>query len=53
MPGKVLFSSSTTIDRVSDLKAAERLFLLLKQDSPVRLSGHTNPGSSLTQQIHR
>ncbi|KAM7385322.1 hypothetical protein PAMP_001410 [Pampus punctatissimus] len=42
MPGKVLFSSSVTIVRVSELKAAERLFLLLKQESPVRLSGHTN-----------
>ncbi|KAM7408384.1 hypothetical protein PAMA_002212 [Pampus argenteus] len=42
MPGKVLFSSSAAIVRVSELKAAERLFLLLKQESPVRLSGHTN-----------
>ncbi|XP_041803774.1 THUMP domain-containing protein 2 [Chelmon rostratus] len=42
MPGKVLFSSSAGIDRVSELKAAERLFLLLKQDSPVWLSAHTS-----------
>ncbi|KAF0027712.1 hypothetical protein F2P81_020453 [Scophthalmus maximus] len=42
MPGKVLFSSSARIDRVSDLKAAERLFLLLKQDSPVQLSARTS-----------
>ncbi|XP_070834041.1 THUMP domain-containing protein 2 [Chaetodon trifascialis] len=40
MPGKVLFSSSAGIDRVSELKTAERLFLLLKQDSPVWLSAH-------------
>lgn len=46
MPGKVLFSSSAKIVRVSELKAAERLFLLLKQDSPVRLSGHTNPAKA-------
>ncbi|CAK6960756.1 THUMP domain-containing protein 2 [Scomber scombrus] len=46
MPGKVLFSSSETIVRVSELKAAERLFLLLKQDSPVILSGHTNPAKA-------
>ncbi|KAI4813313.1 hypothetical protein KUCAC02_024645 [Chaenocephalus aceratus] len=30
------------IDRVSELKAAERLFLLLKKDSPVLLPAHTN-----------
>uniref|UniRef100_A0A3B3WYL7 THUMP domain-containing protein n=1 Tax=Poecilia mexicana TaxID=48701 RepID=A0A3B3WYL7_9TELE len=46
IPGKVLFSSSATIRRVCDLKAAERLFLLLKQDSPVRLSTHTSPGTT-------
>uniref|UniRef100_A0A3B3VFE0 THUMP domain containing 2 n=1 Tax=Poecilia latipinna TaxID=48699 RepID=A0A3B3VFE0_9TELE len=46
IPGKVLFSSSETIHRVCDLKAAERLFLLLKQDSPVRLSTHTSPGTT-------
>ncbi|KAK5882729.1 hypothetical protein CesoFtcFv8_021285 [Champsocephalus esox] len=40
--GKVLFSSSAGIDRVSELKAAERLFLLLKKDSPVLLPAHTN-----------
>uniref|UniRef100_A0A3P8RA11 THUMP domain-containing protein n=1 Tax=Astatotilapia calliptera TaxID=8154 RepID=A0A3P8RA11_ASTCA len=38
IPGKVLFSSSAKINRVSNLKGAERLFLLLKQDSPVSLS---------------
>uniref|UniRef100_A0A3P9MY06 THUMP domain containing 2 n=1 Tax=Poecilia reticulata TaxID=8081 RepID=A0A3P9MY06_POERE len=46
IPGKVLFSSSATIHRVCDLKAAERLFLLLKQDSPVRMSTHSSPGTS-------
>ncbi|XP_042358262.1 THUMP domain-containing protein 2 isoform X2 [Plectropomus leopardus] len=46
LPGKVLFSSSVGIDRVSELKAAERLFLLLKQDSPVRLSAHTSPAKA-------
>ncbi|XP_017284737.1 THUMP domain-containing protein 2 isoform X2 [Kryptolebias marmoratus] len=51
IPGKVLFSSSATIDRVSGLKAAERLFLLLKEDSPFRLPSHSSPGkaSSLLQ----
>ncbi|TMS04568.1 THUMP domain-containing protein 2 [Larimichthys crocea] len=43
MPGKVLFSSSLGMDRVVELKAAERLFLLLKKDSPLQLSAHTSP----------
>ncbi|XP_060896191.1 THUMP domain-containing protein 2 [Labrus mixtus] len=46
LPGKVLFSSSAGIDRVSELKAAERLFLLLKQDSPQWLSAHTSPAKA-------
>ncbi|XP_043992219.1 THUMP domain-containing protein 2 isoform X2 [Gambusia affinis] len=46
IPGKVLFSSSAAIYRVCDLKAAERLFLLLKQDSPVRISTHTSPAKT-------
>ncbi|XP_047458238.1 THUMP domain-containing protein 2 isoform X2 [Mugil cephalus] len=46
MPGKVLFSSSAAIHKVSNLKAAERLFLLLKQDSPLRLSVHTSPAKA-------
>ncbi|XP_047206989.1 THUMP domain-containing protein 2 [Girardinichthys multiradiatus] len=46
IPGKVLFSSSATIQRVCDLKAAERLFLLLKQDSPVGMSTHTSPAKT-------
>ncbi|XP_069568388.1 THUMP domain-containing protein 2 isoform X1 [Brachyistius frenatus] len=49
MPGKVLFSSSATINRVRELKAAERLFLLLKQDSPFRLSAHTNPAKAASE----
>ncbi|KAM9847457.1 THUMP domain-containing protein 2 [Aulostomus maculatus] len=43
LPGKVLFSTSARITRVSELKAAERLFLLLKQDSPVTLPAHATP----------
>ncbi|XP_038593885.1 THUMP domain-containing protein 2 [Micropterus salmoides] len=47
VPGKVLFSSSAAINKVSlQLKAAERLFLLLKRDSPVRLSVHTSPAKA-------
>ncbi|KAM6997244.1 THUMP domain-containing protein 2 [Tautogolabrus adspersus] len=46
LPGKVLFSSSAGIDRVSELKAAERLFLLLKQDSPQWLSANTSPAKA-------
>ncbi|XP_030604053.1 THUMP domain-containing protein 2 isoform X2 [Archocentrus centrarchus] len=42
IPGKVLFSSSANINRISNLKAAERLFLLLKQDLPVNLSVHSS-----------
>ncbi|XP_068597801.1 THUMP domain-containing protein 2 [Brachionichthys hirsutus] len=38
MAGKVLFSSYADINRVGELKAAERLFLLLKQEAPVCLS---------------
>ncbi|KAM9344641.1 THUMP domain-containing protein 2 [Symphorus nematophorus] len=49
MPGKVLFSSSAGIDRVSDLKAAERLFLLLKHDCPVQLSAHTSPAQAASK----
>lgn len=46
IPGKVLFSSSTAIHRVCELKAAERLFLLLKQDSPVKVSTHSSPAKT-------
>ncbi|XP_068184364.1 THUMP domain-containing protein 2 isoform X2 [Antennarius striatus] len=41
MSGKVLFSSRADISRISELKAAERLFLLLKVDSPVNLPSHS------------
>ncbi|CAJ1066718.1 THUMP domain-containing protein 2 [Xyrichtys novacula] len=44
--GKVLFSSSVKISRVVELKAAERLFLLLKQDSAVHLSAHISPAKA-------
>ncbi|XP_068588003.1 THUMP domain-containing protein 2 [Cebidichthys violaceus] len=47
--GKVLFSSSAGIHRVSELKAAERLFLLLKRDSPVRLSAHSGPAKAASE----
>ncbi|KAM3862646.1 THUMP domain-containing protein 2 [Diretmus argenteus] len=43
IPGKVLFSSSAGITRVRELKAAERLFLLLRRDSPVLLPAQTSP----------
>ncbi|XP_041865929.1 THUMP domain-containing protein 2 [Melanotaenia boesemani] len=46
IPGKVLFSSPATIEKISGLKAAERLFLLLKQDSPLRPSAHTTPAKA-------
>ncbi|XP_075935523.1 U6 snRNA (guanine-N(2))-methyltransferase THUMPD2 [Anarhichas minor] len=47
--GKVLFSSSAGIHRVSELKAAERLFLLLRRDSPVRLSAHSGPAKAASE----
>ncbi|XP_072246737.1 THUMP domain-containing protein 2 isoform X2 [Leuresthes tenuis] len=53
IPGKVLFSSSATINRVSELKAAERLFILLKQDSPIRLSAHTSPAKTASVLLSR
>uniref|UniRef100_A0A3Q3W0P0 Ribosomal RNA large subunit methyltransferase K/L-like methyltransferase domain-containing protein n=1 Tax=Mola mola TaxID=94237 RepID=A0A3Q3W0P0_MOLML len=50
--GKVLFSSSAEISRVCQLKAAERLFLLLKQDSPVCLTAYTSPGISMAYMLN-
>ncbi|XP_056292060.1 THUMP domain-containing protein 2 isoform X2 [Pseudoliparis swirei] len=44
--GKVLFSSSAAIHRVSALKAAERLFLLLRSDAPLRLPPHSGPANA-------
>ncbi|XP_056148082.1 THUMP domain-containing protein 2 [Lampris incognitus] len=42
IPGRLLFSSSAPISKVTQLKSAERLFLLLRQDSPVKLPVHTS-----------
>ncbi|XP_034041173.1 THUMP domain-containing protein 2 isoform X2 [Thalassophryne amazonica] len=46
MAGKVLFTTSFSIDKVRGLKSAERLFLLLKQDSPVKPPAHVSPGKA-------
>ncbi|XP_071389941.1 THUMP domain-containing protein 2 [Centroberyx affinis] len=46
IPGKVLFSCSAGIHRVRELKAAERLFLLLRRDSPVTLPTHSGPAKA-------
>uniref|UniRef100_H3CWS2 THUMP domain-containing protein n=1 Tax=Tetraodon nigroviridis TaxID=99883 RepID=H3CWS2_TETNG len=46
IPGKVIFSSSADIHKICQLKAAERLFLLMKQDHPVSLSAKTNPAKA-------
>ncbi|XP_029927182.1 THUMP domain-containing protein 2 [Myripristis murdjan] len=43
MPGKVLFGTSAAIDTLTELKAAERLFLLLRHESPVNLTAHKSP----------
>ncbi|XP_077585883.1 U6 snRNA (guanine-N(2))-methyltransferase THUMPD2 [Stigmatopora nigra] len=43
LQGKVLFSSSANINQVKQLKSVERLFLLLKRDSPLKMSPHANP----------
>ncbi|KAM4607227.1 uncharacterized protein thumpd2 [Polymixia lowei] len=56
IPGKVLFSSSAGIHRIRELKSAERLFLLLRQDSPVTIPVHTSPAkaaSSLQSRLLR
>ncbi|XP_041644908.1 THUMP domain-containing protein 2 isoform X2 [Cheilinus undulatus] len=44
--GKVMFTSSAGMDKLIELKTAERLFLLLKQDSPVQLPAHTSPAKA-------
>lgn len=44
IPGKVLFSSSAEIHNVCELKAAERLFLLLKLSTPEPLPTQANKG---------
>lgn len=42
IPGKVLFSSSAEVSKVCELKAAERLFLLLKLSTPEPLPTQAN-----------
>ncbi|XP_077352325.1 U6 snRNA (guanine-N(2))-methyltransferase THUMPD2 isoform X2 [Festucalex cinctus] len=42
LQGKVLFSSSVHINRVKQLKSVERLFLLMKRDSSLKLPAHAN-----------
>lgn len=42
LQGKVIFNSSANINTIIDLKAAERLFLLLKHDTPLKLPTHIN-----------
>ncbi|XP_076017926.1 U6 snRNA (guanine-N(2))-methyltransferase THUMPD2 [Genypterus blacodes] len=42
LQGKVLFSSSAGLPAVRRLKAAERLFLLLRRDSAVTLPAHSS-----------
>lgn len=44
IPGKVLFSSSAEINSVCKLKAAERLFLLLKLSTPEPPPTQANKG---------
>ncbi|XP_054655609.1 THUMP domain-containing protein 2 [Dunckerocampus dactyliophorus] len=46
LPGKVLFTSRARITTIRDVKSAERLFLLLKKSSPVKLSAITSPVSA-------
>lgn len=40
MQGKVIFDSSASITSIVNLKSAERLFLLLKHDTPLKLHAH-------------
>lgn len=49
IPGKVLFSSSAEISKVCELKAAERLFLLLKLSTPEPLLTKANKGRVQSQ----
>lgn len=48
MSGKVLFSSTSPFYKVTELKSAERLFLLVKHDPPLKLSSHISPGNNKT-----
>ncbi|XP_060943543.1 THUMP domain-containing protein 2 [Limanda limanda] len=49
LSGKVLFSSSVRIHRVVELKAAERLFLLLKHESPLQLSSFSSSAKAAAE----
>lgn len=49
LQGKVIFNSSANINTIIDLKAAERLFLLLKHDTPLKLPTHINQGTKPQQ----
>uniref|UniRef100_A0A8C5E5E2 Ribosomal RNA large subunit methyltransferase K/L-like methyltransferase domain-containing protein n=1 Tax=Gouania willdenowi TaxID=441366 RepID=A0A8C5E5E2_GOUWI len=49
VPGKVVFSTSESIQRVTELKSAERLFLLLKHDTPLNLCAKPGQASNLLQ----
>ncbi|XP_072293568.1 THUMP domain-containing protein 2 isoform X3 [Eucyclogobius newberryi] len=42
LQGKVIFSSPATINNIIKLKSAERLFLLLNYDTPLKLPTHIN-----------
>ncbi|XP_011601405.1 THUMP domain-containing protein 2 [Takifugu rubripes] len=46
IPGKVIFSSTADVNRLCQLKAAERIFLFLKQDHPVSITAKTNPAKA-------
>ncbi|XP_020777053.2 THUMP domain-containing protein 2 [Boleophthalmus pectinirostris] len=51
LQGKVIFSSSANINNIVNLKSAERLFLLLNHEAPIKLPAHINraKASSLLQ----
>ncbi|XP_055083193.1 THUMP domain-containing protein 2 isoform X2 [Periophthalmus magnuspinnatus] len=51
LQGKVIFSSCANINSVTSLKSAERLFLLLNHEGPLKLPAHVNQAkaSSLLQ----
>ncbi|KAM6956640.1 THUMP domain-containing protein 2 [Aplochiton taeniatus] len=46
IPGKVFFSSSAAVPKVMELKAAERLFLLLRRDSSLTDIIHKRPAKA-------
>uniref|UniRef100_A0AAV2JNP8 non-specific serine/threonine protein kinase n=1 Tax=Knipowitschia caucasica TaxID=637954 RepID=A0AAV2JNP8_KNICA len=49
--GKVIFSTSANVSSILNIKSAERLFLLLNHDTPLKLPAHVNQAkaSSLLQ----